>query len=213
MIGHISNFWYGQFSSACPFGGSIIPLLPLIYRKSAVWGYSGGSRADHAFDRINQLFYGGCPHSILRGDFDRTKIADTWYLDLLPWFHLHTLNIESFDREGDRVTIGMEGHSRLVLDWAKKSYSVVLNGMEVARDDSTFCPVDNNKIAFYSLASQALTAALPAGWKAEEMGAAVLSTDKRTPADFHVDGSRINVAVKAQQPVMIYRKKEAARLG
>jgi hypothetical protein len=68
MIGHISNFWYGQFSNACPFGGSIIPLLPLIYRKSAVWGYSGGSRADHAFDRINQLFYNGCPHSILRGD-------------------------------------------------------------------------------------------------------------------------------------------------
>jgi hypothetical protein len=85
--------------------------------------------------------------------------------------------------------------------------------MEVARDDSTFCPVDNDKIAFYSLASQALTAALPAGWKAEEMAAAVPSTDKRTPADFHVDGSRINVAVKAQQPVMIYRKKEAARLG
>jgi hypothetical protein len=34
------DFWYGQFSSACLFGGSIIPLLPLIYRKSAVWGYS-----------------------------------------------------------------------------------------------------------------------------------------------------------------------------
>jgi hypothetical protein len=120
MIGHISSFWYGQFSSACPFGRSIIPLLPLIYRKSAVSGYSGGSRADHAFDRINQFFYGGCPHSILRGDFDRAKIADTWYLDLLPWFHLHRLNIESFDREGDGVTIGMEGNSHIVLDWAKR---------------------------------------------------------------------------------------------
>jgi hypothetical protein len=213
MIGHISNFWYGQFSNACPFGGSIIPLLPLIYRKSAVWGYSGGSRADHAFDRINQFFYGGCPHSILRGDFDRAKITDTWYLDLLPWFHLHTLNIESFDREGDRVTIGMEGNSHIVLDWAKKSYSVVLNGVEVARDDSTFCPVGDDKIAFYSLAQQTLTATLPAGWNAGEMAAAALSTDKRTPVDFHVDGNQIKVATKAQQPVMVYRKKEAARLG
>ncbi|HTF65659.1 MAG TPA: hypothetical protein VK638_23525, partial [Edaphobacter sp.] len=192
---------------------SIIPLLPLIYRKSAVWGYSGGSKADHAFDRINQLFYGGCPHSILRGDFDRTKIADTWYLDLLPWFHLHTLNIESFDREGDRVTIGMEENSHIVLDWAKKSYSVVLNGLEVARDDTTFCPVDNDKIAFYSLAPQTLTAALPAGWKAEEMTAVALSTDKRTAADFNVDGNHIKVAAKAQQPVMVYRKQKAARLG
>jgi hypothetical protein len=151
MIGHISNFCYGQFSSACPFGGSIIPLLPLIYRKSAVWGYSGGSKADHAFERINQLFYGGCPHSILRGDINRTEITDTWYLGLLPWFHLHSLNIESFNREGDRVTIGLEGNSHIVLDWPKKSYSVVLNGVEVVRDDSTFCPVDKNKIAFYTL--------------------------------------------------------------
>jgi hypothetical protein len=163
MIGHISNFWYGQFSNACPFGGSIIPLLPLIYRKSAVWGYSGGSRADHAFDRINQLFYNGCPHSILKGDINRAEITDTWYLGLLPWFHLHSLNIETFDRDGDRVTIGMEGNSHIALDWAKKSYSVVLDGVEVARDDSTFCPVDKDKIAFYTLTPQTLTATLPAG--------------------------------------------------
>jgi hypothetical protein len=212
MIGHISNFWYGQFSSACPFGGTIIPLLPLIYRKSAVWGYSGGSRADHAFDRINQLFYGGCPHSILRGDINRTEITDTWYLGLLPWFHLHNWNIESFDREGDRVTIGMEGNAHIVLDWAKKSYNVVINGVEVARDDSTFCPVDKDKIAFYSLAAQTLTAALPAGWKAEEMAAATLSIDKRSPADFHVDGNQISVSAMAQQPIIVYRNKEAARL-
>jgi hypothetical protein len=213
MIGHISNFWYGQFSSACPFGGSIIPLLPLIYRKSAVWGYSGGSKADHAFDRINQLFYGGCPHSILRGDINRTEITDTWYLGLLPWFHLHSLNIESFNREGDRVTIGLEGNSHIVLDWPKKSYSVVLNGVEVVRDDSTFCPVDKDKIAFYTLSAQTLTAALPTGWKAEEMIAVALSTDKRTPVDFHVDGGQIKVSAEAQQPIMVYRKKETARLG
>lgn len=213
MIGHISNFWYGQFSSACPFGGSIIPLLPLIYRKSAVWGYSGGSKADHAFDRINQFFYGGCPHSILRGDIDRTKITDTWYLDLLPWFHLHHLNIESFDRKGDQVTIDLEGNSYMVLDWAKKSYRIVLNGVEVARDDSTFCPVDNGKIAFYTLAAQTLTATLPAGWKAEEMAAVSLSSDKRTRVDFHVDRNQIRVSASPQQPVMIYRNKEAARLG
>jgi hypothetical protein len=212
MIGHISNFWYGQFSSACPFGGSIVPLLPVIYRKSAVWGYSGGSRADHAFDRVNQFFYGGCPHSILRGDMDRTKITDTWYLDLLPWFHLHTLNIESFDRDGDRVRIGLEGNSHIVLDWATKKYSIVLDGVEVARDDSTFCPVDNDKIAFYALVPQTLTATLPKGWKAEAMAAVALSTDKRIPVDFHVDGNQIRVSASAQQPIMIFRKKEAARV-
>jgi hypothetical protein len=213
MIGHISNFWYGQFANACPFGGSAIPLLPLIYRKSAVWGYSGGSRADHAFDRINQFFYGGCPHSILRGDIDRAKITDTWYLDLLPWIRLHSSNIDSFDREGDRVAISMEGNSRIVLDWANRSYSIVLNGMEVARDDSTFCPVDDEKIAFYALVPQTLTAQLPEGWKVDEMAAAALSTGKRTAVDFHVERNQIKLSAMAQQPVMVYRRKEAARLG
>jgi hypothetical protein len=126
---------------------------------------------------------------------------------------LHTLNIESFDRDGDRVTIGLEGNSLIVLDWATKKYGIVLDGVEVARDDSTFCPVDNDKIAFYALAPQTLTATLPMGWKAEEMVAVALSTDKRIPVDFRVDGNQIRVSASAQQPIMIYRKKEAVRLG
>ena len=101
----------------------------------------------------------------------------------------------------------------MVLDWAKKSYRIVLNGVEVARNDSTFCPVDNGKIAFYTLAPQTLTATLPAGWKAEGMAAVALSSDKRTRVDFHVDGNQIRVSARPQQPVMIYRNKEAARLG
>jgi len=68
-------------------------------------------------------------------------------------------------------------------------------------------------IAFYALAPQTLTPTLPAGWKAEEMIAVVLSTDKPTPVDFYVDGNHIKVSVHAQQPIMIYRKKDAARLG
>jgi len=99
-----------------------------------------------------------------------------------------------------------------MLDWAKKGYSVVLNGIEVARDDSTFCPVDKDKVAFYTLAAQTLTATLPAGWKAEEMAAVTLSIGKRAAADFQVDGNQIKVAAQAQQPIMVYRKKEAARM-
>jgi hypothetical protein len=45
------------------------------------------------------------------------------------------------------------------------------------------------------------------------MAAVALSTDKRRPAEFHVDGNQIKVAAGAQQPIMVYRKKEAARLG
>jgi hypothetical protein len=45
------------------------------------------------------------------------------------------------------------------------------------------------------------------------MAAVALSTDRRSPADFHVDGNQIKVSVRAQQPIMVYRSKEATRLA
>lgn len=205
MIGHISNFWYAQASGSCPFGGSRIPLLPLIYRQSAVWGYSGGSRADHSLDRLNQVFYGACPHSILRADIDRGEISDTWYLGVLPWFNLHSLNIESFRNEGATSTIVMEENTHVSIDWARKAYRVVLRGSEVAHEDSVFCPIDRDKVAFYAITPQKLRAALPAGWKHEEMSAIRLSTGQRHAAVFDVVDGFIEVGVDVRQPVIVYR--------
>src|SRR5205823_4250213 len=37
-VGKISMCWYAGGPSPCPFGGKPVPMLPLIYRKSAVWG-------------------------------------------------------------------------------------------------------------------------------------------------------------------------------
>jgi hypothetical protein len=38
FIGKMSCFWYMQGPRPCPFGGKPIPLLPTVYRQSAVWG-------------------------------------------------------------------------------------------------------------------------------------------------------------------------------
>jgi hypothetical protein len=207
MIGRISSFWYAQTPGTCPFGGDAIPLLPIIYRNSATWGYSGGSRADHALERHHQLFYGACPHSILRGDIDRTQITDTWYLGLLPWFHLHDLPIESFRREGDRVHIGMAPNAQITIDWAAKTYSVTLNGNEIATHDSVSCPINQDKIAFYSLTPKTLRAALPPNWNPSEIAAVTLSTETRTAATVHVANGTIEVSTAAQQPILVYRNQ------
>jgi Endo-alpha-N-acetylgalactosaminidase len=213
MIGRISSFWYAQTPATCPFGGDAIPLLPIIYRNSATWGYSGGSRADHTLERHHQLFYGACPHSILRGDIDRTQITDTWYLGLLPWFHLHDLPIESFRREGDTVHIGMTPNTHITIDWAAKTYSVTLNGAEIATHDSVSCPINEDKIAFYSLTPETLRAPLPANWNPNEIAAVTLSTETRTPAAVHVTNGIVEVSTAAQQPILVYRNKTLAHTG
>ena len=210
MIGHISSFWYAQTPDTCPFGGDAIPMLPIIYRNSATWGYSGGSRADHSLERHHQLFYGACPHSILRGDIDRTQITDTWYLGLLPWFHLHTLPIESFRREGGTVQIGMTPDAQITVDWAAKTYSITLNGAEIATHDSVSCPINEDKLAFYSLSPKTLRTPLPANWDPNEIAAMTLSAETRTSTPVRVSNGTIEVTTVAQQPILVYRNKSLA---
>lgn len=206
MIGRISNFWYAQASGNCPLGGTTIPLLPMVYRRSAVWGYSGGSQADRSLERFHQLFYGACPHSILHSDVDRKQITDTWYLALLPWIHLHPLAIETFEREGQRTTIGLESNSSILIDWEKRTYRVHLHGVEIAREDSVSCPIGQDKFAFYATSARELRAPLPAGWDQKHLVANALSTAGPRAVPLRVEGGSMIVAVEAQSPVIVRRQ-------
>jgi hypothetical protein len=127
---------------------------------------------------------------------------------MVPWFRLHMLNIEGFARVQDRTTTTLEGSNNHVdIGWEKKSYSVTLDGAEVARDSATFCPLGEDRIAMYSIADGPLTATLPAGWNPQEVSASSLFADRKEPANFKVDGRRVTVTMQSRRPVMIYRTK------
>lgn len=210
FIGKITSFWYMTGPAPCPFGGQPIPLLPAIYRKSAVWGQSG--RITGIEDRVlKTLFYNGCSHAIVRADIDLNDVLDTFYLVMVPWFQLHARNIESFRREGERTVIGLEGEAAIDIDWAGKSYSASVSGHSITSDKSTTCPLDEKRIAFYSLTPKTLSAPMPAGWQTSEIRAAKLRTDG--PEEFHVavDGGQINVDVRAREPVIVYKNEATKR--
>ena len=203
-IGKISFFWHIANSRPCPFGGKPIPLQPMIYRKSAIWGEGG----DHGelIDRImNTLFYNGCMHLILRDDIDRKSITDLYYLNLLPWFSVHSRNIESFRRDGSRTAIGLERNARIEQDWNAKTYSVVADGTEIARNLATFCPIDSARMAFYSYNEQDLSAARPAAWRPSEISAVSLSREKAEPFAVRVEDEAIRIRVPARTPVIVYQ--------
>ena len=135
---------------------------------------------------------------------------DTFYLVMLPWLQLHARNIESFRRDGERTVIGLEGNAAIDIDWNAKTYSASLDGSPICSEAGTFCPLDQDRIAFYSITAQELAARLPAGWKANEVRAAKLSPSGAEEFQVHVDGTNIRAKVESRQPVIAYRN-DAAR--
>jgi hypothetical protein len=204
-IGKMSMCWYAGGPTPCPFGGKPVPMLSLIYRKSVVWGRAG-NKGD--LPLLLMMFYGEAQHSIFNGDVSVENMLDSFYLAMVPWFRLHMLDVEGFERVQMRTTTTLEGSDNHVdIDWEKKSYSVTLDGAEVARDSSTFCPLGKDRIAMYSVADGPLLATLPEEWNPQEVSAMTLFADRKEPAQFKLDGRRVTVGMKARRPVMLYRQK------
>ncbi len=207
FIGKISCFWHMPTPSPCPFAGKPIPLLPLIYRKSAIWGEARRNR--ETIDRIlNMLFYNACPHLSIGSNPAPSEITDLYYLMMVPWFKLRSRNIEWFRREGERAVIGLEGDSQVELDWKNKSYKVMIEGVEVAIDSSTYCPLDRERIAFYSSAQKELSAPLPKDWNPESVTARALSREGPRGVQASVRAGTVTVSVPAREPVIVERSRK-----
>jgi len=214
MIGHISCFWYLTGNAPCPFGGDHIPLVPLIYGNSAVWGLSGaGARGDAATVRILERFYGACPHSILRADSDPAVFLDAFYLGMVPFFALRGRGIKDFERSGEQTRIHLEGNALIESDLAAKTLRIALDGVDVLRDDAVFCPLGETKIACYSITPQTITVQLPAAWNANEVVAVALYPDRREKAALQQRSGKVRLSLESRHPVMLYRDSAAARLN
>lgn len=209
FIGKITSFAYmeGGLGRETPFGGEQIPLLPAIYRRTAVWGASEGENQEFIDGLLNMLFFNTFGGGSFRpqGDLTLTETSDVYYLHMIPWFKLHNRNIESYRRLGSEVVIGLEGNSRIWMDLAEKTYSVTLGGVEIARNQSTFCQLDNDRVAFYSVNAGNLSAPLPDGWNPAEIGALALSTGLADELEPEVSEGRIMVVVPGRRPVIVYR--------
>jgi hypothetical protein len=204
FIGKISQFWNITGMAACPFGGKPIPMLTAVYGQSATWGNPGRS-ATLAERLVRTFFYNAPAHSFFRNDTDLRSVTDMFYLMMVPWFLLHAREIESFRRDGDRAVIRLAGNASIDLDSGRQTYAITIDGAEVARNASTFCPVDSDRIAFYSVEAAELTAKLPSTWDRRAIAAFALTTERPLEMPMVVENELVKVAVRAQQPVIVYR--------
>lgn len=223
MIGHISCYWYLTGPAPCPFEGRAIPLVPLVYGKSALWGLSGaGARGDADTVRILERFYGACVHSILRADTDREvfleAVLDAFYLNMAPFFLLRGRTIDDFERDGDVTRIHLEGGAIIESNLSAKTLRISVKGVDVLQDDAVFCPLGEvadhpRKIACYAITPRTVTVPIPSGWNAAEVTAVALYPDRREKSTIRIQGNSISVALEARRPVILYRNNNEARLS
>lgn len=205
FIGKMSMSWYAGGPKPCPFDGKPIPMLSMIYRKSAVWGRAGNSGD---LPLVLMMFYGEAQHSIFNGDAPIERRLDSFYLAMVPWFRLHMLNIEGFDRTGDRTVTTLEGKgNRVEIDWKEQSYAVFLDGEKVATQTAVYCPLGEDRIAMYSVSDGLLTATIPADWDVKLVTGLALSAEKSEPVKLEWNGRNVIVAARSRQPVMLYRQR------
>jgi len=95
------------------------------------------------------------------------------------------------------------------MDSAGTSYAVEWNDATIAGNDTTTCPVDPNRIAFYSRSGARLQYPMPADWRAGEITARSLTVNGRQSFPVRVDEDNILVEAPARVPVIVYASKQA----
>jgi hypothetical protein len=205
FIGKMALTMNGPGGSDCPFGGEAVPLLPTIYRGAAIWGGSG----DGKINPQQEIFWNTRSALWFQADTDRALIADFYYLVVLPFGKLHKLAVEDYESAGTVRRLMLENRSEVRMDTANGSYAATIGGVEIARDDATFCPIDEHRIAFYARTARTLRSPLPAGWKAEALAARTLTLQGRTMCKVQCVDGMIVVEAEAKRPVIVYSSEKA----
>jgi hypothetical protein len=189
------------------FGGEPIPMIATIYRRSAIWGAGGDfSRNDPA----RNLFWNCRSIQWYDNGTDRNYIIDYYFLTVLPFSKIHDKAVEDYTHNGFSTEIKLAQNSKIENNWMNGHYAITANGVEIAANYATFCPIDSNRVAFFSREARELSAPVPAGWATGAITARALYIDHRQPVKVEVEDGRMQVEVNAGTPVIVYRNREIA---
>jgi len=200
MLGRLALTVDGPEPRPSPLGGEQIPLTAIVYRKSTIFGSNGGG----ALRPKQDLFWNSRPGIWYEHKTDRRTITDFYYLVVLPYNKVHALDVDSYSAVGSRRVLHLEAGSKITMDTVSNSYEVVWNGVTIASDESTTCPLDANRVAFYSRVGGRLQFTVPAGWNAAEITSRSLSVEGRKLFSVRIESTKIIVDAPAQVPIVVY---------
>jgi hypothetical protein len=121
--------------------------------------------------------------------------------------------IEDFERSGEQTRIHLEGNALIESDLAAKTLRIALDGVDVLRDDTLFCPLGETRITCYSITPQTITVPLPAAWNADKVVAVALYPDRREKTAIQQRSGKVRLSLESRRPVMLYRDSATAGLN
>jgi hypothetical protein len=115
---------------------------------------------------------------------------------------MHSLEILSFVRKGNSIDMKLSHGSSLHLsaDIVTANYK----GITIINNGDITCPMDDNRIAFYSKTTKTLSYPLPKGANESSIRAAALFADHRVDIPVSIDNGLIKVNVTKQVPTIVY---------
>jgi hypothetical protein len=200
MLGKLALTVDGPEPRPSPLSGEQIPLTAIVYRKSTIFGSNGGG----ALRPKQDLFWNSRPGIWYEHKTDRREITDFFYLVVLPYNKVHTLDVLRYAADGTRRTLHLEANSKTEMDTASGAYQVVWKGVTIAENESTTCPLDDNRVAFYSRGGGRLKFPVPAHWNAAEITARSLTTAGRMHVSVRMERGSMTVDAPARVPIVVY---------
>ncbi|MDP9080004.1 MAG: endo-alpha-N-acetylgalactosaminidase family protein [Bacteroidota bacterium] len=207
FLGKVAITADGAGGGSSFFGGEPIPMIATICRKSAIWGTGGDFSRN---DAKRSLFWNCRSIQWYNNGTDRNYIIDYYFLTVLPFSKVHDKAVEDYTHDGFTTEIKLAQNSFIENNWMSGNYSITANGVEIAANNATFCPIDSDRIAFFSRESRTLSAPIPSGWTTASITGRALYADHRSKVKVDVENGRIQVEVNGGTPVIIYRNSDLA---
>lgn len=205
FIGKLGLALDGMYERDTAYGGAgyDIPFASFVLRDSIIYGGSGGLNPNYN-DPKGVLFDNTRRHAWLFHDTTDGQITDLYYLNYVPWFKLHDLDILSFQRDNGYVEMTLSNDTTIGINYNNNTWFADYEGKRIWTNNDVTCPVGDDRIAFYSKNGGTLSYPLPEGVSEQDIEAKVLYRDRHDRYPIRVENNEIIIDMKPQIPVMVY---------
>lgn len=204
-VGRMNLVVDGPGDTSCPFGGVPAPIVALVYRNAILHGCDGGAGWGKRLF-LNGFNVNWFPTFDQRTDSQQSShmnCAMHFYLSAVPAFKLRRLEMVDYIYRDGIGIITLEQNSRIEVNIKDWSYRAFWRGNEITGNGSVYCPLDKDRIAFYSINSETLKYPVPQDWTAEKVKARALTESGAEEWTAEVRDGFIFVDVRSHVPVIV----------